>query len=146
MNFRLLFIFGICVATQAALASEEVAVEVLTKNSISWDGSPVRYPKQGAEITVMKISVPDGAEIPLHCHPVPLAAYMLSGAIEVVKSSGEKRIFRQGEAFIEVMNQWHQGTGIGAGTELVVFFAGQQNAPVAVKKNATNPLSTDCNE
>ena len=145
MKLHLLFVVALCVSTQAVPTVEDVRAEVLTKNSISWDGSPVQYPKQGAEITVVKISVPDGARIPLHCHPVPLAAYMLKGAIEVTTSSGEKRIFREGEAFIEVMNKWHQGTGVGAETELVVFYAGQKNAPLSVNKSSADPLPAGCN-
>jgi len=145
MKSFFLLVMILLMAAPNALAQDQVTVHTLSKGSVGWDGSDIQYPKGSAEITVVRIQVPEGAEISVHCHTVPLAAYVAKGAIEVTTLSGAKKTFRQGEAFIEVMNKWHRGLGAGKDTELVVFYAGQKNAPLGVDKNGDPALTGKCN-
>lgn len=110
-----------------------VVVEELLSSSNSWDGGQFSYVAGRAKITIKKLIISKNQRIKnFHCHVVPLAAYVQKGEVEVIKKSGERRIFKAGEAFIEVMNQWHKGLAI-MDTELIVFYAGNKNLPLDVK-------------
>ena len=87
-------------------ADAQVTVQVLEQNSVSWNGGDFRYPAAFPQITVVKIQLPQDAEIPEHCHPIPLAAYVAKGAIQITTSSGAQAVFSEGQSFIEVMNRW----------------------------------------
>jgi quercetin dioxygenase-like cupin family protein len=144
MKVLILFIVGVLVCAQMALAGDKVKTEILTQDSLTWDGSGFNYPVGKSEISIVRITVPNGVEISEHCHPVPLAAYVVRGAITVTTSSGEKKTFQQGKAFVEVMNTWHKGLGIGEETELIVFYAGQERLPLSVKRNGDSVLANRC--
>jgi quercetin dioxygenase-like cupin family protein len=144
MKVSILFIVGVLVCAQTALAGDKIKAEVLTQGSLSWDGSGFNYPVGKPDISIVTITVPNGIEISEHCHPMPLAAYVVRGAITVTTSSGEKRTFQQGEAFVEVMNTWHKGSGVAEETELIVFYAGQERLPLSVKRNGDSVLANRC--
>ena len=125
-------------------ADAQVTVQVLEQDSVSWNGSDFRYPAAFPQITVVKIQVPQGAEIPEHCHPIPLAAYVAKGAIQITTSSGAQAVFSEGQSFIEVMNRWHSGLGVGTDTELIIFYAGAQNRPLSIDRNGPPALVHRC--
>lgn len=145
MKILMLLIMVLLVNTQGALANDTVRADILTKDIVSWDGSSIQYPLGKAEISVTKYTVPRGLIISDHCHPIPVAAYVLTGAIEVTKPSGEKKIFRQGEAYIGMMNKWHGGRGVGEDTQVIIFHAGQLNLSDYVDKNGDSALANKCN-
>ncbi len=142
---KFLFMVAVLLITVSlGSAKETVSVQVLTKGSNSWDGNTISYAQGLAEISVVKIHIPFDIKLPLHCHPTPLAAYVTRGALEVTKKSGEKMMFKAGDAFIEVMNSWHSGRGIGQDTELIVFYAGTKNIPLSVKEDGDPVLTEKC--
>jgi len=53
--------------------------------------------------------------------------------VKVVKPSGEYKLFKAGDAFIEVVNKWHKGIFV-EDTELIVFYAGTNGVALSVKK------------
>jgi quercetin dioxygenase-like cupin family protein len=104
----------------------------------------MNYPDGTPRITVSKITVAHGARIPMHCHPSPMSAYVSSGAIEVIKPSGENQTFNAGEAFVEVSETWHRGYGAGEETELIVFYAGSEEQPLSVGPDGDPDLAAQC--
>jgi quercetin dioxygenase-like cupin family protein len=127
--------------------AKEVEAEILVKGSSSWDGGAIAYPQGEAELIVQKIAVtPGGKEISLamHCHTIPLAAYVTKGSLKVVKATGEEKMFKAGDAFIEVMKTWHKGV-FTENTELIVFYAGEKGAPVSTKQGGDANLIKLCN-
>lgn len=142
---KLLFVIALWSAVIGyAFAASHVQVETLVKGAHSWDGEHFFYHSGQAEMTVVSIMVGEGARIPSHCHPVPLAAYVESGAIEVTKGDGTKRQFNAGEAFIEVMNAWHSGYGAKADTKLIVFYAGTEGVPLSVNDQSDSQYVKAC--
>jgi len=124
----------------------DVSSTILVKGATSWDGSSFNYAQGEPEITVQKISINTGSEevsLAVHCHTVPLAAYVLKGSVNVVKPSGESKLFNVGDAFVEVMNKWHKGVFV-EDTELLVFYAGAKGVELSVKKDSNAPLSKSC--
>jgi len=145
MNIYSILFVGL-IAFQPALAAP-VSSEILAKGSQSWDGAPIEYRQGPAELTVQRIRVSAGGEavaLPIHCHTIPLAAYVTQGSVRVVKTSGEERIFKSGDAFIEVMNQWHKGIFV-EDTELIVVYAGAKDVPISFKQDEGSPLAASCN-
>lgn len=129
----------------AALAGP-ISSEILVQGSTSWDGGSVEYAQGVPELTVQRIRVAAGSAIlslPVHCHTIPLAAYVASGSVRVVKPSGQERSFRAGDAFIEVMSQWHQGVFVDD-TELIVFYAGASGLPISVQPGGDPALTARC--
>lgn len=117
---------------------------ILLKATTSWDGAEIRYPSGPAEISVVKVRIPKGMVVPLHCHPVASAGYISKGAVEVTSASGERRLFKAGQAAIETINTWHKAVAVGSDTEIIVFYAGQKGLPLTIKQDVNNPLSKKC--
>ena len=99
-------------------------VELLLKSDKSWDGGALRYPPGDPEISILRISLEEGEETPLHCHPVPTFGYLLKGTLEVKTGSGQTTLIREGQAAIEVMDTLHRGKAIRGPVEILVFYAG----------------------
>ena len=134
-------VHGICVlfllsGSAFGLDAGGIKAEVLAKATHSWDGSPLPdYPRGTPEITILRITVPAGAELPLHEHPVINAGVLLKGELTVVAQDNKTLHLRAGDPIVEVVNEWHYGKNEGDGpAEIVVFYAGVRGSPITVKK------------
>ncbi len=113
-----------------------VQTDVLAKTSLSWDGSRLPdCPGGTPEITILRIKIPPGAQLPLHKHPVINAGVLLSGELTVITEDNRALHLKAGESIVEVVNKWHYGRNDGNETaELVVFYAGTPDKPITIKK------------
>lgn len=113
-----------------------VQVDVLAKTGSSWDGSRLpHYPRGAPEITILRIKIPPGAQLPLHKHPVINAGVLLSGELTVVTQDNKTLHLKAGEPIVEVVNKWHYGKNEGNKTaEILVFYAGVLDSPITIKK------------
>jgi quercetin dioxygenase-like cupin family protein len=134
-------LYGLCLILlfSGSVFAEEpngVQVKVLAKTSSSWDGSHLPdYPKGTPEITILRIKIPPGAQLPLHTHPVINAGVLLDGELTVVTKDNRTLHLKAGDPIVEVVNKWHYGKNEGAGTaELIVFYAGEQGTPITINK------------
>ena len=135
----LLVAISICAGGMLSLglvrAEEQPAVktETLLRSSSSWDGATYApYPAGSPELTVLKITIPANTALPWHTHPMPNAAYILSGEIVVEKKeTGEKKLLTQGQVLPEMVGQLHRGTTGNAPAVLIVFYAGTKGMPLA---------------
>ncbi|HCC55624.1 MAG TPA: cupin domain-containing protein [Desulfobulbaceae bacterium] len=111
-----------------------VAVKMLSKSDLSWDGRILPdYPKGKPEITILMIKIQPGVVLPLHKHPVINAGILLSGELTVVTDDGKVLQLKTGEGIIEVVNTWHYGKNEGNfPAEIVVFYAGTSDAPITL--------------
>lgn len=115
----------------------ELMTEVLVKSGSSWDGSVLpAYPAGIPEITVLRITVPPGALLERHAHPVINAGFLVSGELTVVTDEGKTLRLKEGEALIEVVDKWHYGRNAGRSPAvIVVFYAGEAGGVITVKPN-----------
>jgi quercetin dioxygenase-like cupin family protein len=122
--------------TLPAVADEPSTTQVLLKSSNSWDGTPYQsYPQSAPELTVLKIAIAPHSKLPWHTHPVPNAAYVLSGELIVErKSDGKTMTVKAGEALPETVDIVHRGTTGDAGAVLIVFYAGTAGTAVTKKE------------
>ena len=74
-----------------------------------WDGSALPiYPRGQPKIKVLRIQVPSGVTLPWHYHPDINPAYILQGTLEPKLQDGTQKIYRIGDALIEVVKQFTQ--------------------------------------
>jgi quercetin dioxygenase-like cupin family protein len=117
------------------LAKEPVSVQMdtLLRSDTSWDGTPyTTYPQGAPELTVLKITIPPHSSLPWHTHPMPNAAYVLSGQITVEKKeNGEKKLLTVGQVLPEMVDALHRGTTGDEPVVLIVFYAGIKDMPLS---------------
>jgi quercetin dioxygenase-like cupin family protein len=109
-------------------------VKELIKTTQSWDGKCLpAYPQGRPEITVLRISIPAGAQLKTHSHPVINAAVLINGQLTVVTTDGKTLHLKAGDPFVEVVNTLHYGINEGTiAADLIVFYAGGTNTPITV--------------
>jgi quercetin dioxygenase-like cupin family protein len=127
------------VALTAATSADNLKVgtaqsETLAESSTSWDGNPyVAYPKGQPHLTVLKLMIPPNTVLPWHQHPIPNAAYVLSGEITVEDAGSQKSgSSKAGQAFTESVNEVHRGQTGAQPVTLIVTYAGTAATPTSV--------------
>jgi quercetin dioxygenase-like cupin family protein len=134
-------IYGICLVlllSSNVLAADinSVQANVLAKTSLSWDGSRLPgYPKGTPEVTILRIKIPPGRQLPLHKHPVINAGVLLNGELTVVTDDNRTLHLKAGDPIVEVVNKWHYGKNEGNEmAEIIVFYAGALDMPITIEK------------
>lgn len=119
-----------------AVDQKGVTVETLSKTGSSWDGSSLPdYPSAKPEITILRITIPPGTELPMHEHPVINAGVLLKGQLTVITEDNKTLNLKAGESIVEVVGKWHYGKNEGKEpAEIIVFYAGVKDSPITVKK------------
>jgi quercetin dioxygenase-like cupin family protein len=118
-----------------AAADDQTTVrsETLLRTRTAWNGVRYEgYPKGSPELSVVKITIPPHSIMQWHTHPMPNAAYILSGKITVEEPNRkQKRTFFAGQAVPETVNTLHRGRTGDQPVVLIVFYAGVQGMPLA---------------
>jgi quercetin dioxygenase-like cupin family protein len=108
-------------------------VEVLIETTETVLGQEFAYPEGQARITAERITVPPGALLPPHLHPVPLFAYVLQGELIVDYGSEGEIVYQTGDALVEAIDWPHQGRNGGRGKlVLLAVYAGAEGVPNTV--------------
>lgn len=118
------------------LSAGDIQVEVLAQQDKSWNGMQLPpYPEGEPELSILRISIPPGSELPMHLHPVINAGILLQGSLTVVTENGDRLHLQAGDPIIEVVDEWHYGKNEGDQTAvIVVFYAGVRDKPLTVEK------------
>jgi quercetin dioxygenase-like cupin family protein len=128
------FVIALSLWTQQA-AREPVGIrmEALLQTATAWDGSSYRsYPEGPPQLSVLRITIPAHTTMDWHRHPIPNAAYVVSGEITVEKrDGGATRRFVKGEVIAETVNALHRGVTGNQAVELLVFYAGAAGQPLS---------------
>ena len=116
-------------ANEASVVSRE-----LVKTTRSWDGQSLpAYPQNQPEVTILRISIPAGARLETHSHPVINAGVLLRGQLTVLTRDGKTLHLTAGDPIVEVVNTLHYGINQGkAPAEIVVFYAGTIDTPITL--------------
>lgn len=137
LNQWLFFIAGLlgfaAVAADDTLAGmESITTEVLIKSDTSWNGHPLpSYSLGDPEISVVRVTIPAGAALPMHIHPYATAGVLLQGRLEVRTPQGKTLEVNPGDGVIELVNQPHGGVSIGTEDAVIlVVYAGIKDQPV----------------
>jgi quercetin dioxygenase-like cupin family protein len=109
-----------------------VQSETLLRTGSSWDGEPYKtYPPGQPELSILKITLAPHTELEWHSHPIPNAAYLVSGELTLErKKDGKKQHFAAGQAVSETVDTFHRGVAGNEPVVLIVFYAGSQGVPL----------------
>jgi quercetin dioxygenase-like cupin family protein len=109
-----------------------VKTETLLSATSTWDNSPyAAYPTGSPQITVCRITIAPHGELAWHQHPMPSAAYIVSGEITVEDQGGKQHHFTAGEVIPETVNALHRGIVGDQPAIFIVFYAGVKDMPLA---------------
>jgi quercetin dioxygenase-like cupin family protein len=113
-----------------------VVVDVLTRTGSSWDGRALpAYAEGRPEITILRIRIPPGAQLPMHKHPFINAGVLLQGELTVVTEDGKTLRLKAGDPIVEVVGLRHYGKNEGRQpAEIIVFYAGILDRPITEKE------------
>jgi len=135
------FMLGLCMmfllsGVVFAIETDAIDVDVLAKSSSSWDGGALpEYPEGTPEVTILHITIPPGAQLPIHEHPVINAGVLLSGRLTVKTEDGSILHLKAGDPIVEVVDKWHYGINEGSEpAEIIVFYAGIEGMPITIKQ------------
>jgi len=118
---------------RATAAASGIQAETLLKSDSSWDGTPYSaYPPGRPELTVVRLTIAPHTSLPWHTHPMPNAAYVVSGTLTVEKQSdGTRRELSAGQVLAEMVNIPHRGITGDEPVVLIVFYAGTPDLPLS---------------
>lgn len=135
---KILFCVGVAALLTGAMTSKAkeaapIQIETLMQSTASWDGTPyTAYPQGAPQLTVLKMTIPPHTTLPWHTHPMPNAAYVVSGELTVEKKeNGQKKILAPGQVLPEMVDALHRGTTGDQPVVLIVFYAGVKNMPLS---------------
>jgi quercetin dioxygenase-like cupin family protein len=116
-----------------SVAQEAVTKEQLLETTSAWDGKAyTSYPAGQPQLTVLKITIPAHSVLDWHHHPMPNAAYVMSGTLTVESKDGTKKTFQTGQALAETVDEVHRGAAGDEPVVLIVFYAGHAGTPLSV--------------
>ncbi len=109
-------------------------VKELVKSTRSWDGEVLpAYPQGQPQITILRITIPAGARLHTHRHPVINAGVLINGQLTVVTKDGKTLHLKAGDPIVEVVKTAHYGMNEGkTPAEIIVFYAGAGDTPITV--------------
>jgi len=127
MRYALLACLLLPLAHEALAGDEKATVkaETLLATGTSWDGEVYKaYPGGAPELSIVKMTIPAHTALSWHEHPMPNAAYILSGTLTVEKYDGAKKTIHAGQALAEMADSIHRGVTGNTPVTLVAFYAG----------------------
>ena len=126
-----------CCSTPPPAGTKPASVE-LVRSTRCWNGERLPpYPAEPPELRILRITIPAGARLPNHRHPVINAGVLTRGSLNVVAEDGQTLELKAGDPIIEVVDTWHYGFNPGnTEAEILVFYVGTTNAPITEYKPA----------
>ncbi|WP_454866868.1 cupin domain-containing protein [Pseudomonas lini] len=111
----------------------DIKAKVAVKEISSWDGALYKsYPHGQPQLTILEITIPPHTALPWHQHPVPNAAYVVSGELTVEdRLSGKSLKVSAGQAFAESVNASHRGVTGDKEAVVIVTYSGVEGTPLS---------------
>ena len=114
----------VCMSFSANAANSEI----LKKSETSWNNAPIKEINlANPEVTVVRIQIPKGEQLPWHQHPILNVGYLTKGELTVHTLNDEVLVLKAGDPIIEVIDTWHYGESTGnEDAEIVVVYVGNK--------------------
>lgn len=110
---RIAALAGLLVVAPAR-AEEGVAVRPIGSATRTAAGQPIRLPQGDARVSMSEFTLAPGARLPVHKHPFPRFAYVLTGTLAVTdQETGRTIVYKPGDMVVEVVDRWHSGANAG---------------------------------
>ena len=134
-------LLAICASFTAAHALDSgatapVVVTPVKTTAVTSTGQPLVLPQKNVEVGASIYDIAPGATLPVHKHPFARYAYVLAGTLQVTNvDTGKSDVFKTGDFIVEMIDQWHRGSNIGADpVKLVVIDQIEAGAEATVLK------------
>jgi quercetin dioxygenase-like cupin family protein len=112
--FWLAGFFASIVSQAQAQERKDVSITPLLSSTVTSSGQPIVFPRKNAQIVVSIYDLVPGVVLPVHNHPYPMYAYVLSGSLRVTNmETGRSNTYKPGDFILESVGQWHTGANIG---------------------------------
>lgn len=138
LRILVLLIAGLAAATNASVAQERKdydRVQPLLNATETVVGERLSYPSGAAVVSSLIVSMAPGEATGWHKHGVPSYAYILAGQVTVEYEGVGRRAYKQGDAFMEAMDRWHNGINDGAEPcRILVVFIGAAGSQSVVRR------------
>lgn len=117
--------------------TESIQKEILLKATSTWDNAEYEELKiKHPEVTVLKITIGVGEQLPVHRHDMVNIAYIKRGTLTVITDKNEEITLNEGECLPELVGKYHFGRNTGdVPVELIVFYIGEKGTPLSVNKD-----------
>jgi quercetin dioxygenase-like cupin family protein len=89
-----------------------VTIKRLLSTRTTASGQPIDVPVH-PEVVASRYEIAPNAALPIHEHPYPRYAYVLSGTMEITVLGGKTYRYGAGDFIAEVIGQWHTGRNTG---------------------------------
>lgn len=133
IKLAVVFFVTILCVTNISYSAEK---EVLLNTTSTWDGAEYNKLKiKKPEVTVLKIIINVGEELPMHKHDLVNIAYVKKGTLTVVTDDNKEITLHKEDVLPELIGEYHYGKNTGdEPVELIVFYLGQKGTPLSVNK------------
>ena len=133
LKLTIFFILTVLCITNVSYCAEK---EVILKTTSTWDKAEYKKLKiKKPEVTVLKIVIGVGEELPMHKHDLVNIAYVKKGTLTVITDKNEEITLHEGESLPELIGKYHYGKNTGdEPVELIVFYIGEKGTPLSVNK------------
>ena len=128
---------GTAGAEEASPLPKGFSATPVLKSGKTADGDPLAFPQtQKPEIVSVIGTLEPKGQTALHRHPVPVFVYLLEGELSVqIEGQQDRRQYKTGEAFLEVVNKWHQAFNESdQPAKVLVVFMGEEGKPTTEAK------------
>jgi len=128
---------GTASAEEASPLPKGFSATPVLKSGKTADGDPLAFPQtQKPEIVSVIGTLEAKGQTALHRHPVPVFVYLLEGELSVqIEGQQDRRQYKTGEAFLEVVNKWHQAfNDSDQPAKVLVVFMGEEGKPTTEAK------------
>ena len=117
----------ILAAVSAVWSQVGFQAAAVLQSSTTAGGQPVQFPLFRNQITALRAELAPGGQTGRHMHPVPTFVYVLEGELTVDADGHGTKVYKAGDAFLEVVNIWHNGINrTNAPTKFLVVFSGEE--------------------
>jgi quercetin dioxygenase-like cupin family protein len=102
-------VFAFIISPLHAQERREVTITPLVSSTVTSSGQPIVLPQKDAEVVVSIYNVVPGATLPVHKHPYPMYAYIMSGNLRMANTeTGRSDTYKPGDFILESVGQWPQ--------------------------------------
>jgi len=126
-----LCVLALVSAPALAADNKGVTAKEILRSSTWGDGVPLVYPTGTPEITSRIVEIAPGADTGVHLHDIPLFAYILEGELTVDVAGGATKVFKTGDALMEVSVAHHGHNDGKVPVKLLAVYAGAKGVPLS---------------
>jgi quercetin dioxygenase-like cupin family protein len=110
----ILLIAASTAASADASGSKPIVTTQILSTKVTAAGQPILLPAGAVRVIATRYEIAPGATLPVHKHPYPRYAYVLSGHLTVTDAdSGARNTYQAGDVIVEMIDRWHSGQNTG---------------------------------